>query len=397
MKAKLDEKTAETDRFSSQLREQKATYEAKLDDKISELTTQDAERDTLRLDLATSQNLISSKESKLVSVSIDLATTRVDLEAYLVGEDDLFEIRKKALLQMRKFNMPIAHSINEALLVRVEGAIVQLKEGRSRTRGRPFVSENLIDSLVDFKLRELASIGAGPSRFANSSAEHEELLEISRGFSDCSSFGSDISGELQRLASFSISEVPRSVVASNVEGFEESGLSTSSESLEYASVEGVEPVVRVCVERLRSVSVEAKREAAARIRLLAKHRSDFRSLIGASGAISALVLLLRSTDPAAQENEATALLNLSLEEANKRCIVAAGAIKPLVYTLRTGTASAKQNAACTLLNISMIEENRATIGACGAIPPFACYLIYIEKKFNSHLVHMLVIACVLWS
>ncbi|XP_042396381.1 U-box domain-containing protein 4-like [Zingiber officinale] len=253
---------------------------------------------------------------------------------------------------------------------------------RSRTRGRPFVSENLTDSLVDFKLRELASVGAGPSRSANSSAKHEELLEISRGFSDCSSFGSDISDELQRLASFSISEVPRSIVASNVEGFEESGLSTSSESLEYASVEGVEPVVRACVERLRSVSVEAKREAAARIRLLAKHRSNFRSLIGPSGAISALVPLLRSTDPAAQENAATALLNLSLEEANKRHIAAAGAIKPLVYALRTGTASAKQNATCALLNISMIEENRATIGACGAIPPFACYLIYIEKKWS---------------
>ncbi|XP_042387964.1 U-box domain-containing protein 4-like [Zingiber officinale] len=246
---------------------------------------------------------------------------------------------------------------------------------RSRTRGRPFASENLTDSLVDFKLWELASVGAGPSRSANSSAEHEELLEISRGFSDCSSFGSDISGELQRLASFSISEVPRSVVASNVKGFEESGLSTSSESLEYTSVEGVEPVVRACVERLRSVSVEAKREAAARIRLLAKHRLDFRLLIRASGPISALVPLLRSTDPAAQENAATALLNLSLEEANKRRIAAVGAIKPLVYALRTGTASAKQNAACALLNISMIEENRAMIGACGAIPPFACYLI----------------------
>ncbi|XP_042410043.1 U-box domain-containing protein 4-like [Zingiber officinale] len=207
--------------------------------------------------------------------------------------------------------------------------------------------------LVKHKLRELASVGARPSRSANSSAEHEELLEISRGFSDCSSFGSDISGELQRLAYFSISEVPQSVVASNVEGFEESGLSTSSESLEYASV---------------------------RIRLLAKHRSDFWSLIGASGVISALVPLLHSMDPAAQENAVTALLNLSLEEANKRRIAAAGAIKPLVYALQTGTTSAKQNAACALLNISMIEENRATIGACGEIPPFACYLINIEKK-----------------
>ncbi|KAG6473570.1 hypothetical protein ZIOFF_067487 [Zingiber officinale] len=237
------------------------------------------------------------------------------------------------------------------------------------------VSENLTDSIVDFKLRELAAAGVGPSHSANPAADPEEFLELSREFSDCSSFDSDISGELQRLVSFARSEVPQSVAASDIEGFEGSGLGSSSEILEYASVEGVEPVVRACVECLGSASVEAKREAAARIRLLAKHRSDFRTLIGASGAIPALVPLLRSMDPTAQENAATALLNLSLEEANKGRIAAAGAIKPLVYALRTGTASAKQNAACALLNLSMIEENRATIGACGAIPPLVALLV----------------------
>ncbi|WOK93079.1 U-box domain-containing protein 4-like isoform X2 [Canna indica] len=238
------------------------------------------------------------------------------------------------------------------------------------------VSENLTDSLVDFKLRELA-VGVGPSS-VEPVVQPEELLDISREFSDCSSFGSDISGELQRLASIARSEAPQGSAPPEIVGFEAlvaSRLGSSSEILENASVESMEPVVRACVEGLGSASVEAKREAAARIRLLAKHRSDFRALIGASGAIPALVPLLRSTDPAAQESAATALLNLSLEEANKGRIAAAGAIKPLVYALRTGTATAKENAACALLNLSMIEENRATIGACGAIPPLVALLV----------------------
>ncbi|WOL13544.1 hypothetical protein Cni_G22314 [Canna indica] len=80
-------------------------------------------------------------------------------------------------------------------------------------------------------------------------------------------------------------------------------LGSSSKILENTSVESMELVVRACVEGLGSASVEAKREAAARIPLLAKHRSNFWALIGASGAIPALIPLLRSIDPAAQEIE----------------------------------------------------------------------------------------------
>ncbi|CAD5173273.1 U-box domain-containing protein 4-like [Musa acuminata AAA Group] len=246
------------------------------------------------------------------------------------------------------------------------------------------VSENLTDSVVDFQLRELA---VGPPRpsdaksAASSTESAAELLELSRDFSDYSSFNSDISGELQRLASIPLTEVPPSPATSGpvdiealVMGFG-SPSSSSSEMLESASVESVEPAVKACVEGLGSPSPEVKRAAAAGIRLLAKHRSDFRALIGASGGIPPLVPLLKSTDPAAQESAVTALLNLSLEEANKGPITAAGAIKPLVYALRTGTAVAKQNAACALLSLSMIEENRATIGACGAIPPLVALLV----------------------
>ncbi|OAY85935.1 U-box domain-containing protein 4 [Ananas comosus] len=235
------------------------------------------------------------------------------------------------------------------------------------------VSEELTDSFVDVRLRELAA--AGPSSAAGKAAR--DLLELSGEFSDYSSFSSDISGELERLAG----AAPRSdgeFAAASALLLRRPELEEPprSEALDWYPVERLEPVVRACVERLRaSEPAEARREAAARLRLLAKHRSELRELIGASGAIPALVELLRSTDPAAQEGAATALLNLSLAEANKAAIAAAGAIKPLVYVLRTGTAAAKQNAACALLSLSTVEEHRGTIGACGAIPPLVSLLV----------------------
>ncbi|XP_062188223.1 U-box domain-containing protein 4-like [Phragmites australis] len=237
--------------------------------------------------------------------------------------------------------------------------------------------ENLTDSAIDFHLSELAATACPthPTAVAKSSsainAAATELLELSRDFSDYSSFNSDISGELERLAAAAgaRSDAPETGAV------DLNDLETADLSVDSAPLERVEPFVLACVQALGpEAAPDARRAAAGRIRLLAKHRSDIRELIGVSGAIPALVPLLRSTDPVAQESAVTALLNLSLEERNWSAITAAGAIKPLVYALRTGTAAAKQNAACALLSLSGIEENRATIGACGAIPPLVALL-----------------------
>ncbi|KAJ0980086.1 hypothetical protein J5N97_008341 [Dioscorea zingiberensis] len=257
-------------------------------------------------------------------------------------------------------------------------------------------SENLTDSVVDFRLRELAAaIGSSAIVAAKSGSidATTDLLDISQDFSDFSSFNSDISGELQRLASVPSSSPPQAQACRNPSfgdgddhlddpdlqglGFWGETIVSSSEILETASPESLEPAVTLFVDILESSSAEidAKRTAAGKLRLFAKHQSDFREMIGSSGAIQALIPLLRSTDPAAQENAVTALLNLSLEEQNKAPITAAGAIKPLVYALKTGTAIAKQNAACALLSLSMIEDNRTTIGVCGAIPPLVSLLL----------------------
>ncbi|KAJ8759837.1 hypothetical protein K2173_009938 [Erythroxylum novogranatense] len=252
-----------------------------------------------------------------------------------------------------------------------------------------FVSENLTDSVVDMRLGELASRTNNSKNDNNSSScyksgkssfAEEEFLDISQAFSDFSVCSSDISGELRRLAS-----LPYPEKANDGESDEKSEVEPclgflqrenfSTEIIESISPEDLQPTVKICIDGLQSPSMAIKRSAAAKLRLLAKNRSDNRALIGESGAIPALIPLLRCSDPWAQEHAVTAMLNLSLHEGNKELITNAGAVKPLVYVLKTGTETSKQNAACALLSLALVEENKTSIGACGAIPLLVSLLI----------------------
>lgn len=242
------------------------------------------------------------------------------------------------------------------------------------------ISENLTDSVIDIRLGELAK--KPPVNNKGSSSSDEDYLQLSQAFSDFSACSSDISGELQRLASvppsdLALTQNPNSNSRPEPEpcvGFLERE-KFSTEIIESISPEDLQPTVKLCVDSLNSSSVAVKRSAAAKLRLLAKNRADNRALIGESGAIPALIPLLRCTDPWTQEHAVTALLNLSLHEPNKALITSSGAIKSLIYVLKTGTDTSKQNAACGLLSLALIDENKLSIGACGAIPPLVCLLI----------------------
>ncbi|KAE8686363.1 inositol-phosphate phosphatase-like isoform X1 [Hibiscus syriacus] len=227
------------------------------------------------------------------------------------------------------------------------------------------------------RLGELVS----KAKSVKSESENEEFLDISQAFSDFSACSSDISGELQRLASLPSPEniLKESNSGAEVEpepchGFLQRE-NFSTEIIESISPEDLQPTVKICIDGLQSSSVAVKRSAAAKLRLLAKNRVDNRALIGESGAVPALIPLLRNSDPWTQEHAVTALLNLSLFEANKTLIINAGAIKSLVYVLKTGTKTSKQNAACALLSLALVDENKTSIGACGAIPPLVSLLM----------------------
>ncbi|CAA3019045.1 U-box domain-containing 4-like [Olea europaea subsp. europaea] len=239
------------------------------------------------------------------------------------------------------------------------------------------ISENLTDTVIDVRLGDLA-IKSPVNSKASSSSKIDEFFDISQAFSDFSACSSDISGELQRLASLP-DPGPGQRPMQEPEPEPCSGFlqreTFSTEIIESISPEDLQPTVKLCVDGLQSSSVAIKRSAAAKLRLLAKNRADNRALIGESGAVPALVSLLRCSDPMTQEHAVTALLNLSLLESNKRAITDAGAVKSLIYVLKTGTETSKQNSACALLSFALIEEYKLSIGACGAIPPLVALLI----------------------
>ncbi|KAL3838297.1 hypothetical protein ACJIZ3_022888 [Penstemon smallii] len=127
--------------------------------------------------------------------------------------------------------------------------------------------------------------------------------------------------------------------------------------------------INALLQKLANGNPEQQRAAAGELRLLAKRNSDNRVCIAEAGTIPLLVELLSSPDLRTQEHAVTALLNLSIHEANKGIIVNVGAIPDIVDVLKNGSTEARENAAATLFSLSVVDENKVAIGAAGAIPP----------------------------
>ncbi|CAD6271815.1 unnamed protein product [Miscanthus lutarioriparius] len=113
-----------------------------------------------------------------------------------------------------------------------------------------------------------------------------------------------------------------------------------------------------------SFSPEATKRVVQEIRQLAKSGSDNRAFIGEAGAAGLLVPLLLSEDSALQLNAVTALLNLSILEANKKRIMhAEGAVDALCHVMCSGaTWRAKENAAATVLSLAAVHTYRRRLG-----------------------------------
>ncbi|GAB2276798.1 hypothetical protein Dimus_011513 [Dionaea muscipula] len=127
--------------------------------------------------------------------------------------------------------------------------------------------------------------------------------------------------------------------------------------------------INMLLHKLVHGNTEDQRASTGELRLLARRNADNRVCIAKTGAIPLLVGLLSSQDSRTQEHAVTALLNLSIHEANKSVIVDVGAIPDIVQVLKKGSMEARENAAATLFSISVIDDNKVTIGAAGAIPP----------------------------
>ncbi|XP_051227066.1 U-box domain-containing protein 16 [Lolium perenne] len=101
------------------------------------------------------------------------------------------------------------------------------------------------------------------------------------------------------------------------------------------------------------------------IRLLSKSGSDHRAFVGEAGAVPMLVPLLYSEDAGLQLNAVTALLNLSILEANKKRIMHAdGAVEAVAHTMGPGGATwrARENAAAAVLSLASVHTYRRRLG-----------------------------------
>ncbi|OWM72990.1 U-box domain-containing protein 17 [Punica granatum] len=130
-----------------------------------------------------------------------------------------------------------------------------------------------------------------------------------------------------------------------------------------AALEANKAASALLVQELRDGSQGAKCVAAREIRLLAKTAKENRAFIAEAGAIPYLRDLLSSTNPVAQENSVTAMLNLSIHEKNRsRIMEEMGCLKSIVEVLRHGhTTGARENAAATLFSLSAVHDYKKRI------------------------------------
>ncbi|CAL5349514.1 hypothetical protein CsSME_00036431 [Camellia sinensis var. sinensis] len=123
------------------------------------------------------------------------------------------------------------------------------------------------------------------------------------------------------------------------------------------------------VRNLSSNKLEEQRKAVRKIRMVSKESPESRILIANGGGIPPLVQLLSYPDSKIQEHAVTALLNLSIDESNKKLISREEPIPSIVEILKNGTIGAKENSAAALFSLSMLDENKAIIGLSNGIPP----------------------------
>ncbi|CAN6481090.1 unnamed protein product [Victoria cruziana] len=127
--------------------------------------------------------------------------------------------------------------------------------------------------------------------------------------------------------------------------------------------------IAATVQNLSSSQLELQRSAVLEIRELSKENPDNRILIAKSGGIPPLVNLLSYPDSRIQENAVTALLNLSIDETNKRIIAKEEAIPAIIEVLTHGNVGARENSAAALFSLSMVDDNKVAIGSMNGIPP----------------------------
>lgn len=146
------------------------------------------------------------------------------------------------------------------------------------------------------------------------------------------------------------------------------GTNTTSSGSTSTSVGSGEEEIASLVQDLNSSQLDVQRKAVTKIRMLSKENPEKRVSIANNGGIPFLVKLLAYPDHKIQENTVTALMNLSIDEFNKKLIAKENAIPLIIEILKSGSVEGKENSAATLFSLSMLDENKVSIGMYNGIP-----------------------------
>ncbi|CAL9043141.1 unnamed protein product [Musa banksii] len=147
------------------------------------------------------------------------------------------------------------------------------------------------------------------------------------------------------------------------DGAEVSAESLAAACTSKAAIEADKATARILVRQLSAGSQESKAVAARELRLLARTGKENRLFIAEAGAIPLLCRLFQSSNPIAQENAVTSILNISIHDGNKRRIMEEeGCLRLTVHVLMHGlTAEARENAAATLFSLSAVHDFKKKI------------------------------------
>ncbi|KAJ8505564.1 hypothetical protein OPV22_006450 [Ensete ventricosum] len=123
------------------------------------------------------------------------------------------------------------------------------------------------------------------------------------------------------------------------------------------------------VIKLMSKDMFLQESAVVLLRQATRESLDSRIALCTPRLLVALRPMLLTHSTAIQIDATAALVNLSLEPANRVRIVKSGTVLPLVEVLEGGHPEARDHAAGALFSLALEDENRAAIGVLGAIPP----------------------------
>ncbi|XP_023730206.1 U-box domain-containing protein 38 [Lactuca sativa] len=121
--------------------------------------------------------------------------------------------------------------------------------------------------------------------------------------------------------------------------------------------------------KLQSPDIFEQEQCVISLRKVTRTDEELRVSLCTPRLLSALRQCLLSRYATVQTNAVAALVNLSLENANKLKIVRSGIVPPLIDVLKAGVSESQEHAAGALFSLALEEENKTAIGVLGALQP----------------------------